>query len=102
MPDENSTITENAYSIAQYAEGEREDILQQISDQLTEQATGDNDTTVVSVDLGNGVQMDDITNSASPLVLDDYMNQLSTLDQTAAQVVAAKNRSAQQTNRIMG
>ena len=44
----------------------------------------------------------DISTGAGALVLDDYLQELSTVEQAAAQLVAAENKSQKQAHSILG
>lgn len=92
------SVEANAYKVAEASENTRTGIMQEIKDKLTAAGgTVDPDITL-SVDMLGGV---DISSGPGALVLDDVLQKLSTIQQTSAQILAAKNRSAKEVQQLM-
>lgn len=76
-----------AYNALQDVTAEREDIMNQVANV----AAGD--ATQVTIRMSGGDKTVDISTGAGALVLDDRLQELATLEQSAAQLVAAENRA---------
>ena len=68
---------------------ERDNIMTQVANVASTGAT----TTKVTIKMGTETKAVDISSGAGALVLDDRLLELATLEQSAAQLVAAENRA---------
>jgi len=93
------SVESNAYKVAETAENTREKIMDDIRSQLGRQADGtfSEDITLQVQELG-GI---DISSGAGALVLDDVLQKLSTIQQSAAQILASKNRGVKEMQQLM-
>jgi hypothetical protein len=82
-------IEASALSTLEAVSAERENIM----DQVAEVAAGT--ATTVDINMGGSTtpKSVDISTSAGALVLDDRLQELATMEQSAAQLVAAENRA---------
>ncbi len=92
-----NSVEANAYKVAEAAENTRTEIMAEIRDQLGRSTEVNPDVTLNVESLG-GV---DISSGPGALVLDDVLQKLSTIQQTSAQILAAKNRSAKEVQQLM-
>ncbi|GBR77604.1 hypothetical protein RDn1_263 [Candidatus Termititenax dinenymphae] len=100
----NATTFDTAYGVSQIAQDgvkaiskvaiQREDIMSQVKAAATTGGTSNNVTIA-------GGQID-ISTGAGALVLDDALQELSTLEQAAAQLVAAENKAQKQVHSVTG
>lgn len=90
-----SQIAENAYDAIASATATRKDLMEQIKDVAT-------CTAVTSKEVTIGTNRIDISTGAGALVLDDYLQELSTIEQAAAQFVAAENKAQKQVHSVTG
>jgi hypothetical protein len=79
-------IETNAGSTVNAVHMERENIMAQVAQVATSGGT-------VSINMGTTSYAVDISSGAGALVLDDRLQELATLEQSAAQMVAAENRA---------
>lgn len=90
-------IAEDAYDVVSEVAGKRTDLMSEIKSAVTS-----NDTNI-SMDInGNGAEDVDISTGAGALILDDYLQELSTVEQAAAQFVAAENKAQKQIHSVTG
>ncbi|GBR73782.1 hypothetical protein NO1_1080 [Candidatus Termititenax aidoneus] len=96
-----SNIAKDAYA----AIANVTDIRSQIMAQITSVATGSGDKEIdigALTDKGGTSVKIDISTGAGALVLDDALQELSTLEQAAAQLVAAENKAQKQVHSVTG
>lgn len=93
-----NSLEVNAYESANIAENTREDIMEQIREQLGDVNNIDNDVTLNVNVLGTEV---DISSGPGALLLDDALQTLSTIQQVSAQMVASKNRGQKEMNQLL-
>lgn len=93
----------NAYETVNECDNIREDIMSQIKDSLLPggQSGGADDLTV-SVQLPGMTDAIDVGTGAGALVMDDCMQRLANITQTAAQLVANKNRATKEVTQRLG
>ncbi len=71
----------------QRVSAERENIMNQVA------VVASGGSNVVSINMGTTSHSVDISTGAGALVLDDRLQELATMEQSAAQLVAAENRA---------
>jgi hypothetical protein len=70
--------------------------------QIKNVATSGGDTKEIALKNGTASVSIDISTGAGALVLDDALQELSTLEQAAAQLVAAENKAQKQVHSVTG
>jgi hypothetical protein len=96
-----SNIAKDAY----LAIGNVTEIRSQLMHEITKVATGESNDKTININAGNtgaGEKKIDISTGAGALVLDDALQELSTLEQAAAQLVAAENKAQKQVHSVTG
>ena len=92
-------ISLNAYEATSTTNDIREGIMQDIRDSVAGMADGGNEDMTVSVSL-RGTEVD-ISTGAGALLLDDTLQTLSTIEQSAAQILASNNRAVKEINQTL-
>jgi hypothetical protein len=95
-----SNIAKDAYN----AIGNVTHIRSALMAQITSVATANSTTKEININAGSGgnAKSIDISTGAGALVLDDALQELSTLEQAAAQLVAAENKAQKQVHSVTG
>lgn len=97
--DVGDSLSANAYEAADWADASREEIMNDIRDAIESNANGTNDVDGVEVEI-DGIAVD-ISSGAGALLLDDKLQELSTIEQSAAQILAANNRAQKEVNQLL-
>ncbi|MDR1453862.1 MAG: hypothetical protein LBJ25_07825 [Candidatus Margulisbacteria bacterium] len=94
-----SAIAKNAYE----AIGTITNIRSQLMAEITRVACGSGDKMInVNKNASSKALSIDISTGAGALVLDDALQELSTVEQAAAQLVAAENKAQKQVHSVVG
>jgi hypothetical protein len=95
-----SNIAKDAYIAIGNVTGIRSALMAEI----TSVATGSSTTKEININAGSNADPKkiDISTGAGALVLDDALQELSTLEQAAAQLVAAENKAQKQVHSVTG
>lgn len=90
------SIADEAYYVASFASQQRDGIMGRISNAVASSSTE------ITLPLDNVDTKVDIASGAGALLLDDYLQELSTVEQAAAQFVAAENKAQKQIHSVTG
>jgi hypothetical protein len=93
-----NSVEANAYKVAEASENTRCEIMAEIKNALTTSNNEVDTDVTLNVESLGGI---DISSGPGALVLDDVLQKLSTIQQTAAQILASKNRSAKEVQQLM-
>lgn len=97
MATENVNMSAQAYEVAKTADDVRKGIMEEIKSAVSSEALKNGND--ISVTLMNTKV--DISSGPGALVLDDVLQKLSTVGQTAAQLLASKNRAAKEIQNLV-